>query len=142
MTSVVLTEAGREWIVDATGAPPEALRDLARVRGVIDLLISELRLTPVGEQRWHVFPGEAGVTGLVLLSESHVAVHTFPEMGLATFNLYCCRPRTPWPWQERLRQLLSAERVLVRVLDRGNDVITRELGPAQGSQLLVQEDGE
>lgn len=141
MTSVVLTEAGREWIVDATGAPADALRDLARVRGVVDLLISELRLTPVGEQRWHVFPGEAGVTGLVLLSESHVAVHTFPEMGLATFNLYCCRPRTPWPWKERLSQLLSAERVLVRVLDRGNDVITRELGPAP-ERVLVQEDGE
>ena len=124
----VLTEAGREWIVDATGAPPGHLRDLTRVQGIVALLVSELRLTPVGEPSWHVFPGEAGVTGLVLLAESHVAVHTFPELGLATFNLYCCRPRAPWPWEQRLGQLLSAERVLVRVLDRGNDAVARELG--------------
>jgi S-adenosylmethionine decarboxylase len=138
---LVLTEAGREWIVDATGAPPEALRDLSRVQGIVALLISELRLTPLGEQRWHVFPGEAGVTGLVLLSESHVAVHTFPELGLCTFNLYCCRPRTAWPWQERLAQLLGATRVLVRVLDRGNDVILRELGHPETSPPSL-EDGE
>jgi len=140
---LVLTEAGREWIVDATGAEPEALRDLARVQGIVDLLVSELRLSPVGEPRWHVFPGEAGVTGLVLLSESHVAVHTFPELGLATFNLYCCRPRAPWPWQERLQQLLGAKRVLVRVLDRGSDVVARELSwDGSVAATEVEEDGE
>ncbi|MBI2389653.1 MAG: S-adenosylmethionine decarboxylase [Deltaproteobacteria bacterium] len=115
----VLTDAGREWIVDATGATPDALRDLARVQGIVALLISELRLSPVGEPHWHVFPGEAGVTGLVLLAESHVAVHTFPELGLATFNLYCCRPRAPWPWEDRLSQLLGATRVTVREFERG-----------------------
>lgn len=115
----MLTDAGREWIVDATGASPEALRDLARVQGVVALLISEMRLSPLGAPQWHLFPGEAGITGMVMLSESHVTVHTFPELGLATFNLYCCRPRPAWPWQERLTQLLSATHVHVRELERG-----------------------
>jgi S-adenosylmethionine decarboxylase len=115
----VFTDAGREWIVDATGAPKEALRDLARIQGIVDLVVAELRLSPLGEPRWHVFPGEAGVTGLVMLAESHVTVHTFPELGLATFNLYCCRPRAPWPWTERLQSLLGARRVTVREVERG-----------------------
>ncbi len=115
----MFTEAGREWIVDALGAPPESLRDLALVRGIVERLIAELALKPVAEPLWHVFPGEAGLTGLVLLAESHVAVHTFPELGLATFNLYCCRPRAPWPWEDRLRSLLSATRVTVREVERG-----------------------
>jgi len=33
-----------------------------------------------------------GVTGLLLLTESHLACDTFPERGFASFNLYCCRP--------------------------------------------------
>lgn len=115
----MLTDAGREWIVDATGVGPDALRDLPRIQAIVDLLVRELRLSPLGTPIWHVFPGEAGVTGLVLLAESHVAVHTFPELGLATFNLYCCRPRAPWPWRERLGQLLGAANVTVRVFDRG-----------------------
>ena len=115
----MLTEAGKEWVVDATGCTPDALRDLPRLQGIVALLVSELRLTVVGTPQWHVFPGEAGVTGLALLAESHVAVHTFPELGLATFNLYCCRPRAPWPWQPRLMELLGADLVTVRELERG-----------------------
>lgn len=118
----MLTEAGREWVVDATGAPKEALRDLARIQSIVALVISEMRLSPVGSPQWHVFPGEAGVTGMVMLSESHITVHSFPELGLATFNLYCCRPRKPWPWQERLQQLLGATHVHVREIERGLQV--------------------
>ena len=32
----------------------------------------------------------------VLLSESHLSGHTFPETGFAAINLYCCRPREAW----------------------------------------------
>jgi S-adenosylmethionine decarboxylase len=117
--SLVLTDGGREWIVDATGVPSAALRDLPRVQRVIAQLIAEMSLTPLGAPQWHVFSGEAGVTGMVMLSESHVTVHTFPELGLATFNLYCCRPREAWPWGDRLAQLLGAEHVDVREIERG-----------------------
>lgn len=131
----MLTEAGREWVVDATGAPPEALRDLERIKGVVALVISEMRLSPIGTPQWHVFPGEAGVTGMVMLSESHITVHTFPELGLATFNLYCCRPRTPWPWQQRLQQLLSAAHVHVREIERGQFAFTERESTAPSTDL-------
>lgn len=132
-----LTEAGREWIVDATGASPSALRDLARVQGVIALLISEMKLSPLGTPQWHVFPGEGGLTGMVMLSESHVTVHTFPELGLATFNLYCCRPRTAWPWQVRLTQLLGAARVHVREIERGVSTPIEDEAPDTDRSSLI-----
>ncbi|GAC1569224.1 MAG: hypothetical protein NVS3B20_22580 [Polyangiales bacterium] len=47
-------------------------------------------------------------------------MHTFPELGLATFNLYCCRPRPPWPWSPRLRERLAAREVTVRAFARGH----------------------
>ena len=73
----------------------------------------------MAEPVWHVFPGEVGITGVLLLSESHLACHTFPERGFAAFDLYCCRPSQPWPWEERLAEALGAERVHVRSLPRG-----------------------
>jgi len=137
----VLTEAGREWVVDATGASPAVLRDLKRLQDLVALVISEMRLSPIGTPQWHVFPGEAGVTGLVMLSESHITVHTFPELGLATFNLYCCRPRTPWPWQERLQQLLSATHVHVREIERGlNAFADRESTAPSTDRIDLGED--
>ena len=53
-----------------------------------------------------------------MLTESHLACHTYPEFGVATFNLYCCRERATWPWEERLREMLGANGVRVRCLAR------------------------
>jgi S-adenosylmethionine decarboxylase len=66
-----------------------------------------------------VFPEPGGVTGLLLLSESHLACHTFPERGFAAFNLYCCRPRPEWPWSERLRELIGAREIALHLQPRG-----------------------
>ena len=75
----------------------------------------------MGEPQWHTFPGEGGVTGLVMLTESHLACHTYPEFGVATFNLYCCRERPAWAWDERLRDMIGARDVQVRSVNRSTE---------------------
>lgn len=116
--------AGIEWIVDARGCDPARLRDERAVRALLERAIRELDLHVVGEARWHEFPGEGGITALYLLAESHLACHTFPEDGLATFNLYCCRPRRAWPWRERVADALGAREVVVRSVERGVSAAT------------------
>lgn len=61
---------------------PEALRRLCLAAA------QRAALQPVGEL-FHRFP-VGGVTGMVLLAESHVAVHTWPELGAATLDVYVC----------------------------------------------------
>ena len=109
---------GTEWLIEASGCDAEALRDLARLRRVFERAVQELGLRVVGRPLWHKFPGEGGATGLAMLTESHLACHTYPEFGAATFNLYCCRERPEWPWAERLREMLGAESVSVRRVRR------------------------
>jgi S-adenosylmethionine decarboxylase len=116
---------GIEWIVDAGGCDTSRLRDPRLLRELLERIVDELGLAVVGEPAWNVFPGEGGVTGLLLLSESHLACHTYPEFGVATFNLYCCRERPPWPWAERLRDALGAATVTVRTVARGADASLR-----------------
>jgi S-adenosylmethionine decarboxylase len=79
---------------------PDALR-----RACLDA-VSAAGLQPVGEL-FHPFPafpapsavrastdpappGAGGVTGVVLLAESHLAVHTWPETGAVTLDVYVC----------------------------------------------------
>jgi S-adenosylmethionine decarboxylase len=110
---------GCEWLVDAYGCSPAPLRSREALQQVFDGIVRDLGLHPVAETLWHVFPEPGGVTGLLLLSESHLTCHTFPERGFAAFNLYCCRPRPEWPWGERLRQVIGATRVEVQQRARG-----------------------
>ena len=114
---------GIEWLVDADGCAAELLRDITAVRELCEEIIADLELRVVGDPMWHQFPQPGGVTGLYLLTESHLACHTFPETGLATFNLYCCRPRPPFAWDERVRELLGARNVTVRTAARGAEAM-------------------
>jgi S-adenosylmethionine decarboxylase len=106
-------------MVDAHGCDPEALRSPAVLAGLFARIVVEMALHQVGEPVWHVFPGAAGITGVVILSESHLACHTFPERGYAAFDLYCCRASPGWAWAERLGEALGAADVRVRCVARG-----------------------
>lgn len=111
---------GTEWIVDAHGCHPEALRSSVILVKLFARVVDEMNLHPTSEAVWHVFPGAGGITGVLLLSESHLTCHTFPERGFAAFNLYSCRPAEVWPWAERLRELVGATQVSVRSFSRGD----------------------
>ena len=110
---------GTEWVVDAHGCDPERLRSPEALKAVFERVVREVGLSAAGDPVWRVFPGQGGITGLQLLTESHLACHTFPETGFAAFNLYCCRPRGEWPWAARLREELGATDVKVTTLQRG-----------------------
>jgi S-adenosylmethionine decarboxylase len=110
---------GTEWLVDAEGCRPELLSDLPTVRATCACILRDLQLRVVGEGLCHQFPPPSGVTTMYLLTESHLTCHTYPEYGIATFSLSCCRPRPRWDWEEQLRTFLGAARVTVRCLARG-----------------------
>jgi len=111
-----------------------ALADLCRGRTL------KSGLTVVGEH-WHKFPphlGEpGGVTGMLLLAESHLAVHTWPERDAVTLDLYVCNFTEDN--SQRARALMSTlvdaflpGRVQSQQLQRGD----REQVPYEGELLL------
>lgn len=110
--------SGVEWIVEAHGCLPGKLRDLAALQALFAALIEDLGLHTVGEIVWHQFPNTGGITGVALLSESHLACHTFPEHGSICLNLFSCRPRPRWDFEARLSQHLGAGDVRVRSVAR------------------------
>lgn len=111
---------GTEWLIEAENCDAGKLRDIEILREVFARLVSDLELKTLGDGIWHQFPGEKGVTGLVALTESHLACHTYPEHDFATFNLYCCRTRPEWNWEENLRELLGAKNVKLQKIERGS----------------------
>ena len=68
---------------------PQRLTDVASLRENCLRAVKNVGLTPVGEL-FHTFPGSAGITAVVLLAESHIAVHTWPEKRGVTLDIYVC----------------------------------------------------
>lgn len=108
-----------EWVIDAFDCDQEQLQDLSLVQSICNRVIRDLGLKVLGDPLSHRFGGAGGVTALYMLTESHLTCHTYPEYGMATFNLYCCRERPEWDWRGHLGQLLGSDRVEVRRLARG-----------------------
>jgi S-adenosylmethionine decarboxylase len=108
--------SGIEWVVDARGCDSAKLSDRQALGELLDGIVDELSLNVVGSPVWHVFPGTGGITGLCLLSESHLAIHTFPEHGALCLNVFCCRPRGDWDVEAQLRRHVAASDVdVIRV---------------------------
>ncbi len=68
-------------VVDAT-----TLNDHTALKTFWEDLISELGLTRVGDV-YHQFP-EGGFTAVICLTESHISIHTWPEHGYATMDVF------------------------------------------------------
>jgi S-adenosylmethionine/arginine decarboxylase-like enzyme len=71
---------------------PRLLADVGALRELCLAICAEPGLTPVGLV-FHQFGSElapAGATGAVILAESHLAVHTWPEAKAVTLDLYVC----------------------------------------------------
>ena len=66
-----------------------AMNDVDALRECCLAAVARADLQPVGEL-FHRFPAAGGVTGVVLLAESHLAVHTWPELGAVTLDVYVC----------------------------------------------------
>ena len=76
-------------------AQAPAMTDPAALRAACLEAVSASGLRAVGElfHRFSPLPGSpqpAGVTGVVLLAESHLAIHTWPERGVVTLDVYVC----------------------------------------------------
>ena len=82
---------GLHLTADLQGCSTELrpLTDPGALRSLCLSAVHDAALQPVGEL-FHTFPAPGGVTGVVLLAESHLAVHTWPELQAVTLDVYLC----------------------------------------------------
>jgi S-adenosylmethionine decarboxylase len=65
-----------------------------------------------------------GVSGVAVLAESHISVHTWPEIGYGAFDVFMCGDAEPWEAVGVLRRAFAAGEVRVKELLRGEGLVT------------------
>jgi S-adenosylmethionine decarboxylase len=110
-----VTFAGSHLIVDFWEAEgldnkdriEQAMRDAVDAAGAT-LLHIHLQFTPSG-----------GISGVAVLAESHISVHTWPERGYAAFDVFMCGDAEPRKALKALERDLAPKRVIVGMHKRG-----------------------
>ena len=109
------------------------LCDVARLQQLCLDEVGTAGLNPVG-QLFHGFES-AGVTGVVLLAESHLALHTWPEFGVVTLDVYVCNHRrdasaAAWDLISALQDRFRPMNSICREVTRGD--VAEGFSPATG----------
>ena len=96
-----------------SGAEPHALNDLSTIESILHDAAQTAGLTAVSSAH-HQFEPQ-GLSAVIILSESHIAAHTWPESGTGYVTLTSCRTLTPAQIEavgEMVRRRLQALHVI------------------------------
>ena len=113
-----LVNLGRHLLVEFYECNSNILNNVEYIEQMMVGAAVECGATVI-EKNFHMF-SPFGVSGVVIIAESHLAIHTFPELGFAALNVYSCRVRPPPELAELLRGHLGARGVHVREVARGS----------------------
>ncbi len=113
-----MSALGRHILAEFYGCPEETLSDLDEIKEHMVAAAYEAG-AEVKETAFHRFSPQ-GVSGVVVISESHLAIHTWPEFGYAAVDVFTCgQTVNPWVSCNYLKQMFSARNMSAREIKRG-----------------------
>jgi S-adenosylmethionine decarboxylase len=109
--------AGVHLIIDLHGA--EGLNDIDLIDATLRRCVAAARATLLHLHLHHFHPN--GVSGVAVLAESHISIHTWPDLGYAALDVFMCGKAEPEACIPILRKAFKARRVAVNELLRGRE---------------------
>jgi S-adenosylmethionine decarboxylase len=109
--------AGVHLIVDLHQA--QGLDDIDLIEATLRRCVDAARATLLHIHLHHFQPN--GVSGVAVLAESHISIHTWPDAGYAALDVFMCGSASPDACIPVLREAFKAERVEVNEILRGRD---------------------
>jgi S-adenosylmethionine decarboxylase len=109
--------AGVHLIVDLHGA--KRLDDIEHIEATLRRCVEAAKATLLHIHLHHFQP--SGVSGVAVLAESHISIHTWPEAGYAALDVFMCGSADPDKCIPVLREAFSAKRVGVDEILRGKN---------------------
>ncbi len=89
MNATVAAAVGQHILADLYGVEPLLLRDARAMERVLSEAARIAGARILGSH-FHSFGSDGGITGVVLLAESHISVHTWPETKFAAADIFMC----------------------------------------------------
>ena len=125
--------------IDGYGAAPEILQDADLVLRFLDEYPGAIGMTKIAPPQVHTYHGETpedwGVSGFVIIAESHVSVHTFPDRGYVNVDVFSCKDFDTAAALEDVKGFFSLSEVRAWTMERGVEYST----PREAYQGMIRE---
>ncbi len=109
---------GRHLVVEYAGCDKQALDDLRFLEDAMNEAVRRSGATIV-RSVFHRYNPQ-GVSGVVVIAESHISIHTWPEYGYAAVDFFTCGETVdPYKAHDHMREALAAGHACVQELKRG-----------------------
>ena len=109
---------GRQLVIEFFNCDEEVLSNLEDIESAMNQAALEAKATIVNSVFHHFSP--YGVSGAVIVAESHLAIHTWPEYGYAAVDVFTCGEEVdPYKAYEYLKDKFNSKSVKVKELNRG-----------------------
>lgn len=109
---------GRHVLAEIYGCDFDILNDIQKVERIMVNAALEAG-AEVREFVFHKFSPQ-GISGVVVISESHLAIHTWPELGYAAVDVFTCGDRVdPWDACNYLTEQFEAKQISAKESKRG-----------------------
>ena len=110
-------------VIDGYGGDVDKMWDQDLVRGFLDQFPAKLSMTPITEPKVVEYvgdkPDDVGVSGLVIIAESHISIHTFPKREYVNVDIFSCKTFDNLHALEEVKLLFNFTEVKTWLLDRG-----------------------
>ena len=124
--------AGTHLIVDLFGA--RRLDDIQHIKRTLKRCVNVAGATLLHIHLHHFTPN-GGVSGVAVLAESHISIHSWPEANYAALDVFMCGDAKPQNCIAVLREAFEAEDVVVTTHHRGSELEDRKWQAARAKQL-------
>ena len=120
-----MASLGRHIIVEYYECTPDLLNDVVHIEKSMERAAAEAGATIINSTFHHFSP--YGVSGVIVIEESHLAIHTWPEYGYASVDLFTCGGSVdPWVAYRALKEFFNAAHGSAVELSRGEMALLTE----------------
>lgn len=114
-----MSALGNHILVDFIGCEPEIMNDVTTIEKSMVEAAQRAGATVINATFHHFSP--YGVSGVVVIEESHLAIHTWPEFGYAAVDLFTCGDQVdPWVSFDYLKEVFGAGNYSALEMRRGS----------------------
>lgn len=114
---------GLHLTLDGYGSPKEKLADKNLVTGALLKLPNILGMKRITKPQVLFYSGlipqDCGVSGIVMIAESHISIHTFQEKSFITADVYSCKPFDTEKTIDFFKKTFQIKEVEINIIRRG-----------------------